>query len=84
MIFLSSTMIVFYTIVSVVFAIRMWKQVADYAMSKLDPIVDRSETLSFVIIVFGIPALFVGLVIAWPVPLYRQIRKEWTSCPSES
>ncbi|SIE08989.1 Uncharacterised protein [Mycobacteroides abscessus subsp. abscessus] len=74
--FLLSTGIVFYAIVSVLLSVRMWGPVADYGLSKLDVISERSETLTYVFIIFGLPVLFVGLVIGWPVPLYLQIRKE--------
>lgn len=77
--FLLSTGIVFYTLLSVLFSMhllgRTWDTLAD---RRFEPIVERSETLALVVIVFGFPALFVGLVFAWPVLLYRQIRKEWT------
>lgn len=77
MIFLLSTSIAFYAIVSVVFAFylfnRMWDAFTDPVFGR---ITERSETLALVVVVFGTPALFVGLVIGWPVVLYRQIRKE--------
>lgn len=79
MTFLLSVLIIFYWIVSVLFTLRLWDTASDYAMSKLDPIVDRSETLSYLLIVFGFPLLFFALVVGWPVLIYLQIRKEWTS-----
>lgn len=78
MTFLLSTGIVFYAIVSALFTLRLWGTASDYAMSKLDPIVYRSETLSYLLIVFGFPLLFFALVIGWPVLMYLQIRKEWS------
>ncbi|WP_016895791.1 hypothetical protein [Mycobacteroides abscessus] len=77
MTFLLSTGIVFYAIVSVAFALwlfnRTWDSLADPLFGQ---IVDRSETLAVVVLVFGSPALFVVLTVVWPVLLYRQIRKE--------
>ncbi|WP_457171469.1 hypothetical protein [Mycobacteroides abscessus] len=77
MTFLLSTGIVFYALVSVLFALwlfnRTWDSLADPLFGQ---IVDRSETLAVVVLVFGSPALFVVLTVAWPVLLYRQIRKE--------
>lgn len=77
MTFLLSTAIVFYAIVSVLFTLwlfnRTWDSLADPLFGQ---IVDRSETLAVVVLIFGIPALFVVLTVAWPVLLYRQIRKE--------
>ena len=80
MTFLLSTGIVFYAVVSVLFALylfnRSWDALADPVFGRIN---DRSETLALVIVVFGIPAMFVVLTVVWPVLLYRQIRKEWTS-----
>ncbi|MDB2220356.1 hypothetical protein [Mycobacteroides abscessus] len=76
MTFLLSTAIVFYAIVSVAFAGILLNPVCQHMAYRLDRIAGRSPTLMLVAIVFGIPALFVGLVIGWPVLLYRQIRKE--------
>lgn len=80
MTFLLSTGIAFYTIVSVVFAFylfnRMWDAFTDPIFGR---ITERSETLALVVIVFGMPAMFIVLTVVWPVLLYRQIRKEWTS-----
>lgn len=77
MTFLLSAGIVFYTLVSVLFALylfnRMWESLADRPFGQ---IVDRSESLAMFLFVFGFPALLAGLVIGWPVVLYRQIRKE--------
>lgn len=77
MTFLLSTGIVFYTIMSVLFSLylfnRMWDAFTDPVIGR---IAERSETLALVVIVFGMPTMFVGLVIGWPVLLYRQIRKE--------
>lgn len=77
MTFLLSAGIVFYTIVSVLFSLylfnRMWDAFTDPVFGR---ITERSETLALVVIVFGMPAMFVGLTVAWPVLLYRQIRKE--------
>lgn len=80
MTFLLSTAIVFYAIVSVLFALylfnRSWDALADPVFGRIN---ERSETLALVIVVFGLPALFVVLTVGWPVPLYLQIRKERTS-----
>ncbi|WP_195167809.1 hypothetical protein [Mycobacteroides abscessus] len=76
MTFLLSTVIVFYTIVSVVFAMVLLDPVCKRLSSRLDGIAERSETLTMVAIVFGIPVMFVVLTVVWPVLLYRQIRKE--------
>ncbi|WP_078344892.1 hypothetical protein [Mycobacteroides chelonae] len=77
MTFLLSTGIIFYTIVSVVFSLFLfnssWDSMADPFVGN---VVEKSETLAMVVIIFGMPAMFVGLVLAWPVVLYRQIRKE--------
>ncbi|WP_457062773.1 hypothetical protein [Mycobacteroides abscessus] len=77
MTFLLSTGIVFYALVSVLFALwlfnRTWDSLADPLFGQ---IVDRSETLAVVVLIFGFPALFVVLTVVWPVLLYRQIRKE--------
>lgn len=79
MTFLLSTVIVFYTIVSVVFAMVLLDPMCKRLGSRLDGIAERSETLMFVLIVFGIPATFVALVVGWPVLIYLQIRKEWVN-----
>lgn len=75
--FLLSTGIVFYTIVSVVFALylfnKMWDEIADRLF---EPITERSETLAMFLFVFGLPTLLVALILSWPVVLYRRIRKE--------
>lgn len=79
MTFLLSTGIVFYAIVSVAFAGILLNPVCQHMTYRLDRIAERSGTLTMVVIVFGIPAMFVVLTVVWPVPLYLQIRKEWTS-----
>ncbi|MBN7403248.1 hypothetical protein P5V78_22110 [Mycobacteroides abscessus subsp. abscessus] len=77
MTFLLSTGIIFYTIVSVVFALylfnRMWDEIAD---RRFGPITERSETLAMFLFVFGLPTLLVALILSWPVLIYLQIRKE--------
>lgn len=76
MTFLLSTGIVFYAIVSVAFAGILLNPVCQHMVYRLDRIAVRSETLTMVAIVFGIPVMFVVLTVVWPVLLYRQIRKE--------
>lgn len=79
MTFLLSTVIVFYGIVSVLFALYLFNRTWDtFAEPVFGRITERSETLALVVFVFGTPAIFVGLVIGWPVLIYLQIRKEWT------
>lgn len=76
MTFLLSTAIVFYAIVSVAFSGILLNPVCQHMAHRLDRIAVRSETLTMVAIVFGIPVMFVVLTVVWPVLLYRQIRKE--------
>ncbi|OHT98299.1 hypothetical protein BKG71_19475 [Mycobacteroides chelonae] len=89
MTFLLSTGIIFYAIVSVLFALylfnRMWDELAEPLFG---PITERSETLAMFLFVFGFPTLLVVLVLSWPVVLYRRIRKEladadWSTVPRD-